>query len=335
MHDPVILDYPELRFALDVVRQAARLVCAVQQEMVSPALSKQDRSPVTVADFAAQAFVAYRLAEVFPDIPLVGEENSAQLQSSPETLAQVTHFVARLVPTASPESVCAWIDRGDSGVTGRFWTLDPVDGTKGFLRGGQYAVALALVVDGAPQTGVLGCPNLTPDGTEDMTGPGALFAARRGAGSFGLSMAAEDPTEADLHRLHVTAETSPRRARLLRSFEAGHTNVALLDEMAARLDVQAEALRMDSQAKYAVLAAGKGEAIVRLLSPDKPGYKEKIWDHGAGSLVVEEAGGRLSDLDGKPLDFTAGRSLIHNRGLLVTNGSLHPAFLETLRALGA
>ncbi len=92
---------------------------------------------------------------------------------------------------------------------------------------------------------------------------------------------------------------------------------------------------MDSQAKYAVLAAGKGEILLRLLSPSKPDYKEKIWDQAAGSLVLEEAGGQITDLDGKPLNFTTGRSLTQNRGILASNHILHDAALQALKQIGA
>jgi 3'(2'), 5'-bisphosphate nucleotidase len=88
---------------------------------------------------------------------------------------------------------------------------------------------------------------------------------------------------------------------------------------------------MDSQAKYSVLAAGKGDVILRLLSPDKLDYREKIWDHAAGSIIVEEAGGLVTDLAGNPLDFCTGYTLEHNRGLLATNGRLHAAFLQALK----
>jgi 3'(2'), 5'-bisphosphate nucleotidase len=121
----------------------------------------------------------------------------------------------------------------------------------------------------------------------------------------------------------------------MRSFEAGHTNVSQIDEFAAALGIQAEPVRMDSQAKYAVLAAGGGELILRLLSPKAPDYKEKIWDQAAGALIVEEAGGRVSDLHGKALDFTAGRTLKHNRGILVSNGWLHEPALAALRQIRA
>jgi 3'-phosphoadenosine 5'-phosphosulfate (PAPS) 3'-phosphatase len=92
---------------------------------------------------------------------------------------------------------------------------------------------------------------------------------------------------------------------------------------------------MDSQAKYAVLAAGEGDVLLRLLSPSRPDYREKIWDQAAGSIVILEAGGRITDLDGKALDFSHGRTLAHNRGILATNGHLHDAVLAALRSIDA
>jgi 3'(2'), 5'-bisphosphate nucleotidase len=62
------------------------------------------------------------------------------------------------------------------------WTLDPIDGTKGFLRGGQYAVCLALVVDAQVELGVIGCPNL-PSDVSNPDGPrGSIFVAVKGQG---------------------------------------------------------------------------------------------------------------------------------------------------------
>ena len=101
------------------------------------------------------------------------------------------------------------------------------------------------------------------------------------------------------------------------------------------MGVTAPPVGMDSQAKYAVLAAGGGEMLVRLLSTDRLDYREKVWDQAAGSLVVEQAGGRVTDLDGKPLDFGHGRTLATNRGVVATNGLLHDAALAALREIKA
>jgi len=321
----------EVQFALQTVRQAAQLTQQVQAEMTGPALTKSDRSPVTVADFAAQALVGCLLSEAFPNDPLVAEENAAELRT-PEgnpILIQVTDFVRRVLSPITPQAVCEGIDRGAAAPTRRFWILDPVDGTKGFLRGGQYAVALALIVDGQVHVGVLGCPGLSEASRPDNEGLGSLVVAVHGQGVWSTPLNGNG----EFHRLQVSKRRHPAEAQLLRSFEADHTNANQMDEVARVLQIQAPAMAMDSQAKYAVLAAGAGDLLLRLLSPKQPNYREKIWDQAAGALVVEEAGGCMSDLDGHPLDFTAGRTLARNRGVLASNGHLHETALRALRQL--
>jgi 3'(2'), 5'-bisphosphate nucleotidase len=87
---------------------------------------------------------------------------------------------------------------------------------------------------------------------------------------------------------------------------------------------------MDSQVKYLALAAGVGDLIVRL--PRKGGaLRENIWDHACGVLLVEEAGGRCTDVLGRPLDFRTARQMEHNLGVVASNTRLHEAALEALR----
>jgi 3'(2'), 5'-bisphosphate nucleotidase len=304
--------------------------------MVSKALTKDDRSPVTVADFAAQAVVGYLLDQYFPGEKLVGEEQSDFLRSPEqiEILTAVTEFVKLVVPEASNQQVCDFIDRGGDQPGRTYWTLDPIDGTKGFLRGGQYATALAYVKDGVVQLGVLGCPNLSPDFEGSSAGGGSLLIAGRGRGCWITAMDAYQQTD-QYTRLTVSQQKDPTSVRLLRSFESGHTNTDQIDAFQKVLGGKADPVRMDSQAKYALLASGRGEIYLRLLSPNKPDYKEKVWDQAAGSLLVEEAGGTVTDLDGKPLDFSQGKTLKANRGLCASNGKLHGKALEGLRAVKA
>ncbi len=329
----MLTNTPELGFAIDAVRQASLLVKQVQAEMVSSALTKDDRSPVTVADFAAQALVGYLLDQAFPDDAMIGEENSSVLQTPEEcaTLERIAYFVGQYTSGATPETVCQWIDRGSAQSAARYWTLDPIDGTKGFLRGDQYAVALALVVDGDIKVGVLGCPNLRDGYKPEIGGPGSLVAAVRGEGTWVTAIEGQ----AEFKQIRVSPLTNPTEARLLRSFESGHTNVSQIDIFANSLGVAAEPVRMDSQAKYAVLAAGQGELYLRLLSASRSDYREKIWDQAAGAIVIEEAGGKVTDLDGKPLDFTQGRMLAKNRGVCGSNGALHAQALKALKEIGA
>jgi 3'(2'), 5'-bisphosphate nucleotidase len=323
----------EVQVAISSVRQASRLVAQAQAELVGHALTKEDRSPVTVADFAAQAVVSRQLDCAFPHDVLVAEECADLVRdmAGGEVLNRIAGFVRQFEPHATPEAICEWIDRGGAASADRFWTLDPIDGTKGFLRGGQYAVALALVEGGRVTLGVLGCPNLHPHGEPLRRGSGALMVAMHGGGAWTSSLL----DEGSFSRLHVSPREHAEAARVLRSLEESHTNRGQIEEFTRHLGTQHEPLAMDSQAKFAVLAAGGGDLLMRLLSPSQPDYREKIWDIAAGALIVTEAGGRVSDLRGFPLDFTTGRMLTANRGLLASNGRLHDVALRALEEIGA
>lgn len=318
----------ELEVALFAVRQASAACRAVQQSLDPRTLAKDDRSPVTLADFASQALVAHALLEAFPGDPLVGEEDAAALRdpANAERLRQVHARVSAEVPVTEAD-VLRLIDRGSTDATEpRQWVLDPVDGTKGFLRAEQYAVALALLVEGVVQVAALACPSL-PYGAE---GPvGTLFFAVRGAGSHAAPLFHDGPARP----IHASTRSDLASLRVCESVEAAHTAHDRSAELARRLGITAPAVRLDSQAKYGVVARGDAELYLRL--PTRPGYAEKIWDHAAGTLVVQEAGGTVTDVDGRPLDFGHGRELRANRGVVVSHGPCHERVVSTLRALGA
>lgn len=186
-------------------------------------------------------------------------------------------------------------------------------------------MALALVEDGEVTVAAMACPRL------DLGwGQGCAFVGVRQRGAWGSPLLA-----AGWRRLRVSRRTVPSRARLLRSVEADHTDVAKFERIVAWLGVQAKPTLMDSQAKYAVLAAGRADLILRLVAPQREAPAEHIWDHAAGSLLVEEPDGRVDDLVGRRLEFGRGREMRANLGVLASNGHLHAAALEAIRAVGA
>ncbi len=319
---------PEVVFATQAVAEAIELVRHMQAELVSEGLTKSDRSPVTVGDFAAQAIVAARLAAWDAQAALVGEEDAAELRTPDQatTLEQVVHFVRAVQPDATPEGVCDWVDRGGASPGERFWTLDPIDGTRGFLRREQYVTALAHIEQGQVRLGVLGCPHVTAEGVAEVGGTGCLMLAAVGEGCWVAPLNDLD----DWRPARVSDCTAPGVARLLGSYESRHTDPALMERFQATLGLVKPPLKLDSQAKYALMALGAGELLVRFPPSANPAYREKIWDHAAGALCVTEAGGRATDVYGRALDFAQGRALENNQGILVSNGLLHEPALEAL-----
>jgi 3'(2'), 5'-bisphosphate nucleotidase len=321
----------ELEVGLEAVRRAAKVCRSVQTGIGADAIDKQDNSPVTIADFASQAIICRALKDAFPADPIVGEEDSAELKeaSGEHHLARIQRELAAVGHPTDPETIYESLDFGSAKeYSPRFWTLDPIDGTKGFLRGEQYAISLALVIEGELQIGILGCPNLNVD-SDEISSTGTLLYAVKGAGAFRLCL--DDPTFEPIP-IRVSSIADPSETRLCESVESGHSSHSDSARLSEKLGIAGTARRLDSQAKYAIVASGQAELYLRL--PTRPGYREKIWDHGGGVLIALEAGGRVTDALGAPLDFSQGYRLENNRGVIVSNGLLHDRVLLELDKLG-
>ena len=314
------------QIAIDAVLKAMRLCEQVQAEMVSTdAIEKIDRSPVTVADFGSQALICKAIGDTFPDDVIVAEEDAQALKENSTLLERVTGYVNCFTKeTVLADIVCEWIDRGSGDVGQCFWTLDPIDGTKGFLRRDQYAIALAYIVDGVVQLGVLGCPNLSYRLDAMDTERGCLFVAARGEGTLLYTTTGDF-----LKRVHVS-ETVHRFAE---SVESIHGDSEAHSKIAEALGITESPVRMDSQAKYGVVSRGEASLYIRLPNPKYPDYRECIWDHAAGMIVVQEAGGTVTDANGAPLNFLTGKRMRENRGIVATNGKLHQHVLNALSNL--
>ncbi len=126
----------ELQVALSAVKQASLICRSVQAAITDEVLEKKDKSPVTVADFSSQAVICRAISAAFPEDPIIGEEDAAELRQT-ENQAFLEQIVSELssagISESNAENACRWIDRGGAKeYSSRFWTLDPIDGTKGF-----------------------------------------------------------------------------------------------------------------------------------------------------------------------------------------------------------
>ena len=318
----------ELQTALESVRQAARACCSVQSSINPESLSKKDMSPVTVADYASQALVCRVLQQVFPADPVIGEEGAADLRqpAGAEFLTRVVDECRAAGVASTPLQICDWIDRGGaSEYSPRFWTLDPIDGTKGFLRKEQYAISLALIINGTIEVGVLGCPNMPV--SDSTSGSGVLAWAVRGHGAW---MQPLDQPNATPVQISVTSTSLASDLLFCESVEAGHSSHDWSGLIASELGIHKEPIRMDSQCKY--LAVARGDADLYLRLPTRKGYQEKIWDHAGGVLIVLEAGGLVTDIHGTEVNFSRGSTLSDNAGMVVTNGKVHHQVVAAILA---
>lgn len=339
-------------------------------------LDKLDDSPVTIADYGAQSVVAWVLQRESGAPPSMVAEESSEALTAPEgkaMLERITALVNSIIveedPSVqlSPEDIIRLIDLGGSqgGKHGKHWVgihvivllgwidpkllyesqvLDPIDGTRGFVGMRQYSVCLGLIDEGTVELGVLGCPNLPSGVIEDDAGGGGamerageegvgqIFAAIKGHGTYCAPLS--DPPSVPMTRVRVVDVKDFSEARIMESFETRHSDHSFTKEVARRSGVTKASLKMDSQVKYGLLSRGDEARVFTRFPPST--YREKIWDHAAGAIIVTEAGGKITDARGNELDFSLGRYLDGMKlGIVAAPPSIHAAIIEAIAAVEA
>ncbi|KAL5986912.1 hypothetical protein ACLOJK_015247 [Asimina triloba] len=364
----------ELDIAVRVVHMACSIGQKVQERLVERSneqvKSKDDDSPVTVADWSVQATVSWVLSECFgsSNISIVAEED-VQTLSKVEALGLLESVVSTVNEclAESPKfgltgpkkalgvpDVLDAIGRCNSsgGPKGRYWVLDPVDGTLGFVRGDQYAIALAMIEDGEVVLGVLGCPNypmkkewlsyhhryyrfmskLSPS-TTDSWQKGCVMYAQKGTGEAWMQPLVHDgmnlvwPNSA--RAIQVSSIDDPALATFCEPVEKANSSHSFTAGLAHSVGLRNQPLRVYSMVKYAAIARGDAEIFMKFA---RAGYKEKIWDHAAGVCIIQEAGGVVTDAGGRPLDFSRGIYLEGlDRGIIACSGAvLHEKIIKAV-----
>ncbi len=323
--------------ALTAVAQACQIARHIQQHIKSSnGIQKSDNSPVTIADFAVQAVVVHSLIASFGPVLIAAEECSRLLRGSEQAVRDaVIQAVRSNWKDATEDEVLAAIDTGSHDATASaYWTLDPIDGTKGFLRGEQYAISLAYIERGRVLIGVMGCPNLSADFDRPFSDPdprGLIYFATWGGGSWVTE--AIDPPGQTVAVKPVPFDSPQTPLRICESVEPTHSKHPATARVIQALGGCSQPARLDSQCKYAVVARGQADAYLRL--PTRSDYVENIWDHAAGMLIAIEAGMMVTDIDGLPLDFSRGRKLSRNRGIVCASPRYHGRIIEVIKQLDA
>lgn len=209
---------------------------------------KADDSPLTQADRAAHHLIVDRLRAAFPEIPVLSEE------SDPAEIAERR----------------SWR---------RFWLVDPLDGTKEFIKKtGQFTVNIALIEDGEPTLGVVYIP------AQNVT-----YFARRGDGAFRQN---GDGAAAQI----CVRAADPERVVVVASRDHAGPEVAAILERIAAAGIEVESASMGSSLKFCLVAEGAADFYPRTVPTME-------WDTAAAQCVVEEAGGAVTTLDGERLRY--------------------------------
>jgi 3'(2'), 5'-bisphosphate nucleotidase len=311
----------ELQPILDAVRLASEL-CRRVQASDAGARSKSDASPVTIADYGAQALLCRALARHYPGDAVLAEEGVEAFEElvPPAERALVVRLVGGLLGERVTEAdFVRWLGHGRGGGSSRTWAIDPVDGTRGFVSGRAYAVCAGLLLEGQPVGAVIGVP------VSPLEAGGTLFFTEGGR-------AWAEPLEGGQARaLRVSEREAPDEVRIVESVERGSQAPAFLAALWEEMGLKgAPVEHYDGMVKYGLVAAGEAELFVR--GPREGGNRHMVWDHVAGTALVLAAGGRVTGLEGEPVDFSRGREL-PNAGLLVSNVRLHARALAAVRML--
>lgn len=322
--------------------------------------TKVDKSPVTQADLAVQALVTLYLRVLDADMKLIAEEDDTLFQedANPALLESVTQLVNKFFPFEtisetgktefSPDEVLEALRGGnaDPSKDQVCWILDPIDGTRGFVNGEQYAVCLGKIVDGELVVSVVSCPNI-PEGEycklcilneqDNFYAPPKanssqkdcwMVAAVKGQGcrQIRFKFGQTETTWDSMTPCKVSSQASMFEFRFCESINYPPENQGKVARVSASVDNPT--YRLDGMAKYALVATGQMEAYLRFSGVNK----QKAWDH-IGELLVQEAGGEVSDIRGIHLNFTTGRFLSLNTQLVASNKVCHEDLLEVSRTV--
>jgi 3'(2'), 5'-bisphosphate nucleotidase len=340
-------------------------------------LAKKDHSPVTIADLAAQALLIAAVHAAFPDDAILGEEDAGELRDDPDLAQQVWELVsttrlddaeseALLGRPGSLQEMLEVIDLGGgenakgtacsngsgAGEGKRFWCLDPIDGTSAYLKGGQYAISLALLQDGRELLGVLGCPNwrfdegmgnavgerwTVQENVLDVEGMGLMLAAVRGQGATVRRMGSGALSEGRRVDRGRGKAVDLKDMHLVDSQRSPATLTEKVEELAkiTGATYPAGTNLYSSHMRYAAMALGGREfAQLRWPKPDKGPWS--IWDHAGSQLIYTESGaGKVTDLAGNPIDFSTGNKLSKSWGVITADETIHDRILSLVNRMHA
>ena len=194
----------------------------------------------------------------------------------------------------------------------RQWTVDPIDGTKGFQKNLTYAIGIGFMINSELIAAAIGVPNYNEKGR-------ALFITEKNQGTR------VSYDEEDFIPISVTEKKNIKKAKMCHSLHYDEPWVMQFAEIAEVSNY----IQMDSMAKFCMVADGTADLYIKPMDENR----SFSWDFLPGMLIVNEAGGIVSDLKGNNIKFNNEKCIITAPGLVASNGILHEEILKYLISL--
>ncbi len=295
----------ELQIAADLVNKASE-VTEWFRESGFRIIEKKDSSPVTLADYAGQIFINHQLKKLFPSDQIIAEENIEELTGRQEEMIR-NCFQDLNIPIKNFKSTLNY--RGTP--SNRQWTVDPVDGTKGFIENLSYSIGIGFMVDSEPKVSAIASPNYYKKKL-------GVFRAELGKGAE-ISLAGKEFTP-----ISVSSHSDLQSAKVCISLHnVSKATLNFLDEVGIG---KKNRLPMDGMGKFCKVAEGSYDFYIHL--------KRNVmysWDFCPGELLVREAGGISSDIKGNRLQFKDRNCVITAPGYLFSNKELAQSIYSILK----
>lgn len=296
----------EIDLALQLAKEGIRISQWFQNENFD-VIQKGDDTPVTYADLAVQTYIISRIKENFPHDKIIAEEDDVYMND--DTKVIISECFSELgIDVVNVRELLNY--RGKPAE--RKWTIDPIDGTQGFIEGLVYAVGIGLMEGNVPKMCAIGVPNYK----DDQTG---LFYTEEGQGS--MAAIGNGP----FHKIEVSDRSQLDEITFCQSL---HYDKPWVSEFADNVHIP-NRIKMDSMAKFCMIADGKADLYIKPVDPDH----SFSWDYLPGDLLIREAGGMVTDNNNLSIKFDNKLCKWSEPAIIASNGVIHEEVLKILKEM--
>lgn len=298
--------YEELRLAIDIVNTASEITEWFRR-FGFQSYQKEDGSPVTVADYATQIYIINRITEKFPNDQIIAEEDDISLISD-ITKSSINSCYEALNIGDKINIENALIK--DYKHSKRQWTVDPIDGTKGYQKGLFYAIGIGFMINSNPKICSIAVPNYSKLVK-------AIFIAEKDQGSkFSIDNSEFKP-------IKVSEQSILKEAKMCQSL---HYNKPWVIDFANHVEIT-NFVQIDSMAKFCKVADGTADFYIKPMNKSR----SYAWDFLPGTLLVKEAGGSITDLRGNAIKFKNNKCIVSAPGLIASNSLIHNDIIANIK----